>query len=65
MAVEKLPDLFEVVQIRRTPCAACGGTGAVKKSSVRGLNALGGRHDWKETCPRCFGAAEDRGIGYR
>jgi len=65
MAVEKLPELFEVVQIRRTPCKACGGTGQVKKSSVNGLRALGGRHDWKETCPRCFGAGEDRGIGYK
>ena len=65
LAAEKQPDLFEIVSIRRTACSYCGGTGQVKKSSIKGLKALGGRHDWKETCPRCYGAAHDRGIGYR
>jgi len=65
LAVEKLPDLFEVIQIRRSPCITCGGTGVVKKSSVTGLRALGGKHEWRETCPRCFGARYDRGIGYK
>jgi len=53
------------VSVRETPCETCGGTGQVKHTSIRGLKALGGRHDWKETCPRCYGARVDRGIGYR
>jgi len=65
LAAEKVPDLFEVVQIRKTPCITCGGTGKVKKTSIVGLKALGGGHEWKETCPRCFGAGHDRGIGYK
>jgi tetratricopeptide (TPR) repeat protein len=61
-AAERL-DLFEVVTVNPTPCERCGGTGQVTKSS---LNALqDGRHEWQERCPRCFGACEDRGIGYR
>jgi len=64
-AAENLPELFEVVSVRETPCETCGGTGQVKHTSIRGLKALGGRHDWKETCPRCYGARVDRGIGYR
>jgi tetratricopeptide (TPR) repeat protein len=61
-AAERL-DLFEVVTVNPTPCERCGGTGQVTKMS---LNALqDGRHEWQERCPRCFGACEDRGIGYR
>jgi len=61
-AAERI-DLFEVVQVNSTPCDRCGGTGQVTRSS---LNALpDGRHEWQERCPRCFGACEDRGIGYR
>jgi tetratricopeptide (TPR) repeat protein len=56
-------DLFEVVVVNPTPCDRCAGTGQITKSS---LNALpDGRHEWQERCPRCFGACEDRGIGYR
>jgi len=64
-AAEKLPGIFEVVTVRVTPCAKCGGTGQVKHSSVRGLEALGGAHEWRQTCPRCFGAGRDRGIGFK
>ncbi len=63
-AAEKLP-LFEVVQVRKTACEKCGGTGKVKKSSVTGLDALNGAHEWMETCDRCFGAREDRSVAYR
>ena len=62
-AVEKMPELFEVVQVRVTPCKTCGGTGTVRKASVNSLEGTG--HQWKEICPRCFGAREDRAIGYR
>ncbi|MEM8883407.1 MAG: hypothetical protein AAGD14_05030 [Planctomycetota bacterium] len=64
-AAEQLPELFEVVTIRESKCQKCGGRGVVDKSSVKGLKALGGGHNWKETCPRCYGARVDRGIGYR
>jgi len=64
-AAESLPELFEVVSIRETPCNKCGGTGQVKHASIRGLKALGGGHEWRQTCPRCYGARVDRGIGYR
>ena len=60
---ERLPELFEVVQIRHTPCTRCGGTGKVKVLSFR--SAVPGKHEHKQTCPRCFGAREDRGVGYR
>jgi hypothetical protein len=62
-AVEKMPELFEVVQVRVTPCRTCGGTGTVRKASVNSVEGVG--HQWKEICPRCFGAREDRAIGYR
>ena len=61
-AAERL-DLFEVVQINTHPCDRCGGTGTVTKWSPTAL--ADGRHEWKETCPRCFGAGVDRGVGYR
>jgi tetratricopeptide (TPR) repeat protein len=56
-------DLFEVGQVTMTPCDRCGGTGQVRKTSLTPL--ADGRHDWQERCPRCFGACEDRGVGYR
>jgi len=49
--------LFELVQVNKTPCERCGGTGQIEKSDMRRV--------WQERCPRCFGACEDRGIGYR
>jgi len=61
-AAERL-DLFEVVQVNMTPCTRCGGSGHVTKWSVRALPD--GRHEWEERCPLCFGAGEDRGVGYR
>jgi hypothetical protein len=61
-AAERI-DLFEVVMVNPTPCDRCGGTGQVTRSSVNALPD--GRHEWQERCPRCFGACEDRGIGYR
>ncbi|MCK6458952.1 MAG: hypothetical protein L6Q95_03565 [Planctomycetes bacterium] len=61
-AAERI-DLFEVVMVNPTPCDRCAGTGQVTKSSVNALPD--GRHEWQERCPRCFGACEDRGIGYR
>jgi len=64
-AAENLPELFEIVTIRETACGTCGGTGRVKHMSIRGLEALGGRHEWYQTCPRCFGARVDRGVGYK
>jgi tetratricopeptide (TPR) repeat protein len=61
-AAERI-DLFEVVQVNTTPCEKCAGTGQVTKMSLTALPD--GRHEWQERCPRCFGACEDRGIGYR
>ena len=61
-AAERL-DLFEVVQVNMTPCSRCGGTGQVSKWSPQALPD--GRHEWEERCPQCFGACEDRGVGYR
>jgi tetratricopeptide (TPR) repeat protein len=55
--------LFEVVQVTTTPCERCGGTGQVTKWAPRGL--ANGRSEWQERCPRCFGACDDRGVGYR
>ena len=42
-----------------------GGKGQVKHVSIRGLRALGGKHEWWELCPRCFGAREDRSVAYK
>ena len=64
-AAERNPELFEVVSIRTTPCSKCGGKGQVKHVSLRGLKALSGGHEWWETCPRCFGAREDRAVTYK
>ncbi len=61
-AAERI-DLFEVVQVNTTTCDKCAGTGQVTKMSLTALPD--GRHEWQERCPRCFGACDDRGIGYR
>ncbi|MHC4729734.1 MAG: hypothetical protein ACYS6Z_03950 [Planctomycetota bacterium] len=61
-AAERL-DLFEVVSIKSTDCERCGGHGKVRRMSFTALKD--GRHEWKETCPRCYGAGIDRGVGYR
>jgi tetratricopeptide (TPR) repeat protein len=61
-AAERL-DIFEVVQVHTTPCERCGGTGQVSKLSLRGVQGVG--NEWQETCPRCHGACNDRGVGYR
>ncbi|MHC4971005.1 MAG: hypothetical protein ACYTG3_01605 [Planctomycetota bacterium] len=61
-AAERL-DLFEVVSIKSTDCERCGGRGQVRKMSLTSTKA--GQHEWKELCPRCFGAGIDRGVGYR
>ena len=62
-AAERL-DLFEIVTIKSTDCERCGGRGTVRKMSFRSLNN-GRGNEWKETCPRCWGAGIDRGVGYR
>ena len=62
-AVERLPDLFEVVEVRVRDCSRCGGKGQVKHVSLNQLS--GGGHEWWQTCPRCFGAKRDRSVGYR
>ncbi|MEM8883406.1 MAG: hypothetical protein AAGD14_05025 [Planctomycetota bacterium] len=64
-AAEQLPELFEVVRIHETDCVRCGGRGVIVKGAFRSSKASGGRSQWKENCPRCFGARVDRGIGYR
>jgi len=61
--VAERSDLFEVVQVNQEECERCGGSGLVTKWSPTAL--ADGRHEWKELCPRCFGAKVDRGIGYR
>ena len=60
---ERLPELFEVVSIRSTPCIRCGGTGRIRVMMF--MRANEGPTEWKQTCPRCFGARDDRGVGYR
>lgn len=62
-AAERLPELFEVVMVNNRDCERCGGVGQVKKMSFQGVEGVG--HEWMEVCPRCFGACQDRGIGYR
>jgi hypothetical protein len=64
-AAERLPDLFEIVQVRISPCDKCGGKGSVKQTSLKGLKAVNGGHEWFETCPRCYGAREDRAVAFR
>ena len=63
-AAERLPGLFEVVQVRTTPCDRCGGTGQVTKMNFRSTRGPG-TNEWQETCPRCNGSREDRAIAYR
>jgi hypothetical protein len=62
-AAERMPGLFEVVQIRTTSCERCGGKGVTRQFSFRSIGA--GRHQWLETCKRCYGARDDRGVAYR
>ena len=62
-AAERLPQFFEVVMVRNADCDRCGGTGKRKVGSLTPVD--GGKHSWKETCPRCFGAGKDRSVGYR
>ena len=62
-AVERLPDLFEVVQVRFENCSRCGGRGVVKRATFDSLNT--GGNSWKELCPRCYGAKRDRIVAYR
>ena len=62
-AAERLDELFETVRIRYKPCIGCGGKGAVRNSSIRSVS--GGRHEWHETCDRCFGCGRDRVVAYR
>lgn len=64
-AAEKLTEVFEVVVVRNTDCEKCGGRGKVKQVSLTSVKALGGAHEWWETCDRCFGCCQDRAIGYR
>lgn len=61
-AAERL-DIFQVVYIRNQACARCGGTGQVRKMSFKEVEGVG--HEWRETCPRCYGAREDRGVAYK
>jgi len=61
-AAERI-EIFEIVRIITRDCEKCGGTGQVKKMSVNALSD--GRHEWSEICPRCFGARQDRSVGYR
>ena len=70
-AAERLPRLFEMVQVKTPACESCGGKGQVKHMSVHPLSSLGGSagngagHEWFQRCPRCFGAKHDRVVGYR
>jgi len=61
-AAERI-DIFEVVRVTTEDCPTCGGTGQVRRQSVQSV--AGGKHEWSENCPRCFGARQDRGVGYR
>lgn len=60
---ERLPEFFEVVTVRLEPCGSCGGDGLSNYVSVKPAN--GGKHAWKQTCKRCYGARKDRLVGYR
>jgi hypothetical protein len=63
-AAERVPELFEIVQIRHEECERCSGRGALEHSSLnRGTRGRG--HEWREACPRCFGAGYDRIVAYR
>ena len=66
-AAERLPDLFEVIQVTLKDCERCGGTGRTRHVSVTEVGALSGGqgHEWQQLCPRCFGAARDRAVSYR
>jgi tetratricopeptide (TPR) repeat protein len=60
---EELSDIFEVVRVHHTDCQKCGGTGRVRKMSL--TPTASGKHEWKELCPRCFGARQERHVAYR
>jgi len=62
-AAERLPETFVVVMVNNRDCERCGGTGQVKKMSMQAVEGVG--HEWMEVCPRCFGACQDRAVGYR
>lgn len=62
-AAEKLPDYFEVVSVRLTPCPACGGVGQVRKTSLTPIGGVG--HEWWEVCRRCYGARDDKAVAFR
>lgn len=62
-AAERLPALFEVVQVKTPPCEACGGTGRIRHVSVKPLAA--GGHEFTMRCHRCFGACQDRVVAFR
>ncbi len=64
-AAERNPKLFEVISVKLTACEKCDGSGRIKQVSLRGLNALSGGHEWFQTCPRCYGARNDRVVVYR
>jgi tetratricopeptide (TPR) repeat protein len=62
-AVERLPDLFEVVRVRFENCSRCGGRGVITRAAFDAARTAG--HEWKQLCPRCFGAKRDRIVAYR
>jgi hypothetical protein len=62
-AAERLPDLFEVVQVKTPPCERCGGTGRIRHTSVHPI--AGGGHEFTVRCARCYGACQDRVVAFR
>jgi len=63
-AAERVPELFEVVQVRHEECERCSGHGTLEHVSLnRPIAGVG--HEWREVCPRCFGAGYDRIVAYR
>ena len=39
--------------------------GGYEEGKMSPTPAANGKHEWKEICPRCFGARQDRSIAYR
>ncbi|MEM8883405.1 MAG: hypothetical protein AAGD14_05020 [Planctomycetota bacterium] len=64
-AVEKNPELFEMVRAYYKPCSGCGGKGVKQHTAARSVRAIGGRHEWWQACPRCFKCGRDRVVAYR
>ena len=62
-AAERL-ELFEVVDVRMTPCERCGGRGQVRHMSFTSVGKAS-KHEWVEVCPRCWGNKQDRAVAYR